>query len=303
MQEMTPLASFWQRKTDAFIKRLRVQAAIREVERFPHARAKSRPNLPSALTISLTSYAARFPTLHLTLKSLLDQTVQADRTVLWLSSKDYDVLPADVHALEEYGLEIRKTEDIRSYTKLIPALQSFPDDFIVTADDDFYYPRQWLDILLAGYDHENPAVVTRRAHLARVDARGRTLPYEKWGHDVVISTSTEPGTALFPTGVCGVLYPPRTFTDEVFNADAFLSLCPFADDIWFFWMQMLAGRKQLRVGERMKMINWPNSQEHALFKDNLLLARNDEQVKAIEGRYGPLSSFVTLGAGHRAAVA
>jgi hypothetical protein len=41
----------------------------------------------------LTSYPARFETLHLALSCLLDQSVKADRTILWVAHKDEDHLP------------------------------------------------------------------------------------------------------------------------------------------------------------------------------------------------------------------
>jgi len=46
------------------------------------------------------------------------------------------LLPADVLELAPFGLDIRPTEDIGPFTKIVPALKAFPDAFIATADDD-----------------------------------------------------------------------------------------------------------------------------------------------------------------------
>ena len=45
------------------------------------------------------------------------------------------------------GLEIRECDNLRSFKKLVPALQTFPNAFIVTADDDLYFAPNWLETL------------------------------------------------------------------------------------------------------------------------------------------------------------
>jgi hypothetical protein len=95
--------------------------------------------LPGKLIVSLTSYPLRFATLPLTLRSLLCQAVKPDRIVLWVPHDDEPIIPEAVRRLTSYGVEIRTTDDIKSFKKIIPAVRAFPDAFIVTADDDVYY--------------------------------------------------------------------------------------------------------------------------------------------------------------------
>jgi hypothetical protein len=52
-------------------------------------------------------------------------------------------------------------------------------------------------------------------------------------------TSEKASMNLFPTGKDGVLYPPRSFTNEVFNESAFKELTPFNDDVWFKAMSLI----------------------------------------------------------------
>ena len=41
---------------------------------------------------------------------------------------------------KKFGLQIEYYEEnIKSYTKLLPSLQKYPDDIIITVDDDAYY--------------------------------------------------------------------------------------------------------------------------------------------------------------------
>ena len=107
--------------------------------------------LSNELIVSLTSYAARFGTLGLTLRCLLTQSVKPDRVILWLAPEDIVRLPMPIRALTRHGLDIRETRDLRSYTKIIPALRAFPDAIIVTADDDLFYERHWLLALVRAW--------------------------------------------------------------------------------------------------------------------------------------------------------
>lgn len=103
-------------------------------------RRDARPHgLPVPLVVSLTSYRPRFGTLALTLRSLLLQTVRPDAILLWIGHGDADAVPEEVRALCAHGVRIRTCEDLRCYTKLIPALREDPERCIVTVDDDTYY--------------------------------------------------------------------------------------------------------------------------------------------------------------------
>ena len=90
--------------------------------------------------ISLTSYGRRVrKTLPLTITSLLKQTYKPDMVLLWLDyswqNKD---LPSRLKKLIDYGLTIKYCEDIKSYKKLIPTLLEYPNEVIITTDDDVF---------------------------------------------------------------------------------------------------------------------------------------------------------------------
>ena len=120
---------------------------------------RMRPHrLPGVLVVSLTSYPPRFGTLALTLRSLLCQTVRPDHLILWIAPADFALLPQSVRRLQARGLTIRLAEDIKSYKKIIPALDQFPDAFIVTADDDLFYWQSWLEELVKGAEPSAPVV-------------------------------------------------------------------------------------------------------------------------------------------------
>ena len=107
------------------------------------------------LIISLTSYPPRINTINLTIKSLLNQSLKADKVILWLAPEQFpnkeNDLPQNLTNLCNYGLTIDWYHDIKSYKKLIPTLRKYPDAIIATVDDDAIYPYQWLEKLYISY--------------------------------------------------------------------------------------------------------------------------------------------------------
>jgi len=111
--------------------------------------------------ISLTSFGKRLQeSTYRAVCTLLDQTVEA-RCILYLSEGS---TPTEkLRRLE--GLEIVEgVPDFGSYSKLVWSLQRFPNDVIVTADDDIYYPRDWLEKLLTTHKAHPTKVICHRAH-------------------------------------------------------------------------------------------------------------------------------------------
>jgi hypothetical protein len=221
--------------------------------------------------------------LHLTLACLLDQTVKADRTILWIAEEEMSALPSAVAALEERGLEIRPCDNLRSFKKLIPALGAFPDAFIATADDDVYYRRDWLETLVNGTE---PGVITcHRAHRVQRSADGSRLPYREWRADVQDSNARRPSSDILPTGIGGILYPPASLDPRVTDREAFQRLCAEGDDLWFYWCARKAGSLYKKVGGKFRMVSWPGSQESALWDSNEV-GGNDRMIRALEAEFG-----------------
>lgn len=235
--------------------------------------------LQGELIVSLTSYPARFPTLSLTLKCLLAQSIKADRTILWIAHEDMASLPRSVTELQAHGLEIRSCKNSRSYKKIIPTLATFPEAFIATADDDVYYSSHWLEemALLAG----NNTIVCHRAHMVNFDESGNLKPYDEWHFDEAAISPI-----LFPTGVGGVLYAPHSLAPEVLDEAEFARLCPSADDVWLFWMGRRAGSSYVAVGTNWFPVPWKGTQASALYLTNVGQSANDEQIKGMIKEYG-----------------
>jgi hypothetical protein len=154
-------------------------------------------------------------------------------------------------------VEIRTCDDLGPFKKLVPALEALPGAFIATADDDLYYPRRWLESLIGGFD--GSSIVCRRAN--RVNERGEI-------QSRLFRGPIGPTENLLPSSGAGILFPPRSLHPTATNK-LFLSLCPTADDLWYYCMARMAGTKVKKVRVRRKNpISWIGSQEHALWNEN-----------------------------------
>lgn len=242
--------------------------------------------LGSLLIISLTSYPTRFSTLPLTLKCLLNQSILPDYVILWIAYQDKDQLTPEILKLQKKGLTIAFCEDLRSYKKIIPALQKYPDSFIVTADDDMYYASTWLEEMIGCYKENSENVICHRVHRICLGKDDLPLPYLQWQHK---SQITDASPLNFQTGCGGVLYPPKTFHSDVMDINAFKKLCPDADDVWLYWMMRLNGKMARKTNYRFNDYCWNGSQQDALCHSNRS-GGNDSKINAMINFYGNVTA-------------
>lgn len=219
------------------------------------------------LIISLTSYPARIGTVNQTIESLLNQSMKADRVILWLASEQFPNreadLPQQLLDLRDKGLEIDWYHDIRSYKKLIPTLKKYPDAIVVTADDDLVFASNWLECLYNGYQKHPDDISIHRAS---------KFYHDKYGWHVIPGGMEfyEDGSPL--NKICsgaGAIYPPHCFYKDMLNEDLFLKLAPTNDDQWI-WVQAILNSKKIYVVENNQpnLTYVPDTQETGLSKIN-----------------------------------
>lgn len=236
--------------------------------------------------ISLTSYPARMNSIMYTLRSLMTQTVKPDKIILWLTEGQFPRREADVPLeilnLRKYGLTIEWYDrPIRSYTKLIPALQQYPNAIIVTADDDIQYRKDWLELLYAAYK-QNPTIVHCYAAYKILTNDNKFVPYNQWAGVKIESVSY----ANMLLGVGGVLYPPYALHADVLNESNFMDLAPHEDDL-YFWSMLVLNETKVHVipCTHTNAIPVPNvNNEFALYNENSL-GRSDVYLQNIVARY------------------
>ena len=221
------------------------------------------------IIVSMTSFPTRIGTTHLALNTILRQTMKPDRVILWLAeeqfpNKDND-LPQELLRLKEFGLEIKWCEDIKSYKKLVPALREFPDDIIVTTDDDIYYEDDWLESLYNAYkNHPDCVYCQRPRRLELVEDKINVISSRK-SESLDLS---EPDYFNQPLGGTGCLYPPKSLYKDVFDKEKFTKLQPTNDDI-YFWTMAVLNRTRIGVAKGWKgNINQMDLRESGLGRQN-----------------------------------
>lgn len=184
--------------------------------------------------VSVTSYGRRVSKsiVYYTLISILRQSVQPSRIILWLAEDEWteDTLPLKLTKLKAKGVEIRYCKDLRSYKKLIPTLLICKDSNIVTVDDDTIYNKNFIKELFDEHRKYPKSIICRHASLPIIE-KGVPTRYKEWNEIYIYSK----GRLLFPVGAGGILYPVNSLHDDVTNDRLFMNLCPFADDIWFWF--------------------------------------------------------------------
>lgn len=239
--------------------------------------------LPNNLIVSLTSFPPRFKKLHLTLKCLLNQDTVPDKIILWVAENDFKLLPNSVIKLQKHNdFEIQTCEDLKSGKKIIPSIELYPSSFVVTADDDLFYSREWLSELCGNWDGNNNHIYAHRVHhIRKIDEV--LVPYQNWDFDI---KSNLPSPFNFATGCGGVLYPPNSLNSMVLDKELYMRLCPKQDDIWLYWMAQLNGSQVINTPYQFQMIPWLGSEKSGLASENLSNKQNDKCINKMMAHYG-----------------
>ena len=245
------------------------------------------------IIVTLTSFPVRTGRLWLVIETILRQTVKPDMIVLWLSSKQYrgwNDIPHSLKRLQQRGLSIKLVpEDYRSHKKYYYCLSEFPDDHIITIDDDVFYDTHLVERLLQVHKDYPSDVIANKTHRIGFDARGNMLPYSQWEQNV------DGGDDLFAVGAGGTFYPAHCLDKMASDIELAMKLTPAGDDIWLNAMLRLNRRKVIHGSyhfiEQLSVLNLHNVE---LITGNAT-SGNDKQIKQLldyltsTGRENPFS--------------
>ena len=262
-------------------KRLAAQVVRRygELTEFPVLHNRSE------IVVSLTSFPPRIGQLHLTLKSLLCQTLVPRRIVVWLSREEFpngsQALPDSLKALTHNGVEFRFVpQNLRSHKKYYYAFREFPDNTVVTVDDDVIYPRDTLARLWNLY-WQHPGTVCANV-IRQIARKGNGFaPYKQWRK--MTEMPVESSHRNMAVGCGGIMYPPHWYTENLFDTGLIAECCPYADDLWLKAHELLSGTRVTGGGPFFpRPIELPLTQKHSLQrKNNGKTNRNDMQWNAL----------------------
>lgn len=282
------------RKTSKIIPHINKRKVSQEIKNNNNWGLNAEQRTPQ-LIVSLTSFPQRMKDIHFCLHSLLCQNLKPDKIILWLGEEEFPNkekdIPKSVLNLKKRGLSIQWCKDIKSYKKLIPALKKYPKDIIVTADDDIFYPNDWLEKLYNAYLDDPDCIYSHRAHQITFDDNN-IKPYSAW---IKCISSPDKSFLNFSTGSGGILYPPNSLFDDVANESLFMKLTPMADDIWFWAMAVLNDKKNKIVDNNYSQLTYINPErelglngEITLYKINGINGKNDIQIQNITNYYPSL---------------
>ena len=158
--------------------------------------------------------------------------------------------------------------------------------FICCFDDDVIYDR---DLIKTMYRHslENPhnvcAVIYHQPSLSKTS--NRFIPYNEWTNNKQVNN-----LPCIPVGAGGVLYPIGCFDSEVLNKQVFLRLCPDADDIWFWAMEIKNHTRIHCINDELNNcpIDWFYQHFHngsSLQHINVYKNANDDKINSVFDYY------------------
>lgn len=235
---------------------------------------KAKPN-QSEIIVSFTSIPSRLKKVHITVRSILNQELQPKKIILWLYESDKKHVPESLTKLEGTIFKIQYVALNCPHIKLIYALEQFPQDCIVTCDDDFIYDRQWLKRLSEEHQKHPKNIIALKVRQIQFDNSEKLLPYRSWN-----LSDIKKNKSVLAIGSEGVLYPPKPFQPIAINSELFLKLTPKADDLWFKAMAIL-NNTEISLAENPPKEPIPifGTQEISLKKTNVGQNQNVKQME------------------------
>lgn len=225
------------------------------------------------IIVSLTSFPGAISYAEQAIYSILNGTILPDKIVLYITLSRFEDngIPQGLLKLsnENSIFEIRDyNPDIRSYQKLVPALNDFPNDVIVTIDDDIFYHKNMLHDLIRLHKRLPNAIIAHRVRKILLNK-----PYSKWRkykwYHFIFKRHIFKFSSLL-TGVGGVLYPPNSLDTNMLDSALFSKIAPTNDDIWFWAAAVSKGTYVVPVpGWHHKLVEIGKPREFSLKTINL----------------------------------
>lgn len=236
------------------------------------------------LIVSLTSIPSRIDKVWITTESLLRQTYKPDKIILWLAEDEFQNVKLPVQLIEQQkrGLQICYCDNLRSYKKFYYTAKKYPNDYIVTVDDDIIYAENMLEMLVKTYRKNPRCIICNRAHHIKRNTTG-LKEYGSWTkyEDIELS-ETKPSFYYFFTGCGGNLFPMFMLNRKVLDKDAFMKFAPYADDVWLNFCAWLSGIKTVKTkGILGYTITIESSSDKGLTRINAMYRKNDEQIEKV----------------------
>ena len=238
--------------------------------------------------VSFTSYPKRIGDVWLVVETLLRQSYKPDMVILWLAQSQFPGgladLPARLVALQDRGLTIRFCDDLRSHKKYYYVMQEYPEDLVILADDDMFYPRDTIQKLMQMHRGwpEDICCMT-----AQVIAPEFTAMPSVWRNPRLDEHDLQHCTHIQAFTGSGTLIPPNALPEDAFDKEQIRNLCLHADDLW---MTFMALRNGTRITTSRNWRPFPitiyGTAAGSLYYINAEDGQNDVQWKNLLEHYG-----------------
>lgn len=236
------------------------------------------------IIVSLTTYNKRINTVFLVIESIFEQTLKPDKIVLWLDKNEFSInsIPFTLKKQIKQGLTIDFYHNIGPYKKLIPSLKKYPNDIIITIDDDIIYKNDCIENLYNSCLNDKTKIYCNYS-FKFLSEDLRPIVDEKKAYFLFNYIGTGGGT----------LFPPNILPNEIFNEDIFMQLAPIHDDIFISLLLQMHNIDAIDVNKYdkhyIKLIQKRtvvNTQSIGLFKENYVKNKTKTQLLNLANHYG-----------------
>lgn len=230
------------------------------------------------IIVSLTTIPERINTVWITIESILHQSILPDKIILYLAEDQFKgkKIPKRLTKLEKRGLSIVFCEDLKPHKKYYYTMVNYPNEIVITVDDDSIYSRDLIKTLMESYEKYPNCVSCMRAHEIVYEKNGFPAIYRNWNKRIS-GMKGIPSEHLLAVGKGGVLYPPHAIPIDGFDKEAIIKYSLYADDIWLKIMELKNGVKVVKASNGNGYC--PDifaTQEFALYKKNVAGEKNKE---------------------------
>jgi hypothetical protein len=187
------------------------------------------------IIVSMTTIPKRKERLTDNLPSILKQSYQFDKLVINiddnLSEDDYQWY--ENLKEEDSRIEINKCESKwRSCNKLLPTIKKYPEDIVITVDDDIYYPVDTIKLLVEVYENNKDCIITHEINPINFNRDMTYVSYEN-AYDVML---LQREWGKYFSNCC--LFPPHVFDgSDLFDYDKMMECTNGTHDELWFWVQ------------------------------------------------------------------
>lgn len=235
--------------------------------------------------VSLTSYPARIPYVHLAIKSLMLQSYKPDRIILWLAEEQFldKQLPKELTDLCQYGLEIIWMHDICGHKKYFyPVLNQQNNEVVITYDDDIIYPKNSIKRLIKTHEKFPTCLVCER---------GQTIDFTQINNPGRWKTRSSRGVktptySMNPSPGGGCLIPQGAFYKDAVNEEKIRRLAYKNDDLWYMFMCAEQGTKMIKTRKNHRTFSViEGSQTEQMATDNIGNNKNAAIMDDLRAEY------------------